>query len=242
MNVTETAPASAPSSANPGLLARIFGILVSPKETYAAVAARPRWLGVMAITLVIGAACQYIIFSSPGMQDAMVDQATRNPNVTDQQVEGIERFISILPYVISGAVLILGPLFSAIIAGILLLIFSTLMGGTATFKQVFAVSAHSGVVSTLSGLVTAALILVGAKPTGATPPGTNLGIFVPMLEETSFITNFLSSVDLILVWWILSLSIGLGVLYKRSTGGIATSLICLYVVFALIVGFARSGS
>jgi hypothetical protein len=242
MNVTETATASAPSSADPGLLARVFGILVSPKETYAAVAARPRWLGVMAITLVIAAGCQYIIMSSPAMQDAMVDQATRNPNVTDAQIDGIERFISILPYVIAGATLILGPLFSSIVAGILLLIFSTLMGGTATFKQVFALVAHSGVVSSISGLVSAGLILIGAQPTGATPPGTNLGIFVPMLEETSFIVSFLSSIDLILVWWALSLSIGLGVLYKRSTGGIATSLICIYLVIALILGFVRSGA
>lgn len=196
----------------------------------------------MAITLVIAASCQYIIFSSPGMQDAMVDQATRNPNVTDQQIDTIERFISILPYVISGATLILGPLFSAAVSGILLLVFSTLMGGTAKFKQVFAIGAHSGVVSSLSGVITAGLILSGAEPTGTTPPGTNLGIFVPMLEETSFITSFLSSIDLILVWWILSLSIGLGVLYKRRTGGIATSLICVYVVLALIIGFVRSGS
>ena len=215
---------------------------MSPKETYAAVAARPRWFGVLAITLVIAAACQYIIFSSLGMQDAMVDQATRNPNVTDQQIDTIERFISILPYVISGATLILGPLISAAISGILLLIFSTLMGGTATFKQVFAIGAHSGVVSSLSGMISAGLILLGAEPSGTTPPGTNLGIFVPMLEETSFITSVLSSIDLILVWWILSLSIGLGVLYKRRTGGIATSLICVYVVIALIIGFVRSGS
>jgi len=226
----------------PGLLARIVGVLTSPRSTFAAVAARPRWLGVMAITLVIGAACQYYIMSSQGMQDAMFEQATRNPNMSDQQVAGVERFISVLPYVIAGATLILGPLFSAVIAGILLLIFSTLMGGEAKFKQVYAVMAHSGVVSTVAALLGAGLIMLGAQPTGANPPGANLGIFVPMLEETSFVTQFLSAIDLVLVWWLVTLSIGLAVLYKRRTGGIAFTLLCVYVLIALIRGYAASGS
>jgi len=226
----------------PGLLARIVGVLTSPRSTFAAVAARPRWLGVMAITLVIGAGCQYYIMSSQGMQDAMFEQATRNPNMSDQQVAGVERFISVLPYVIAGATLILGPLFSAVIAGILLLIFSTLMGGEAKFKQVYAVMAHSGVVSTVAALLGAGLIMLGAQPTGANPPGANLGIFVPMLEETSFVTQFLSAIDLVLIWWLVTLSIGLAVLYKRRTGGIAFTLLCVYVLIALLRGYAGSRS
>ena len=226
----------------PGLLARIVGVVTSPRSTFAAVAARPRWLGVMAITLVIGAACQYYIMSSQGMQDAMFEQATRNPNMSDQQVAGVERFISVLPYVIAGATLILGPLFSAVIAGILLLIFSTLMGGEAKFKQVYAVMAHSGVVSTVAALLGAGLIMLGAQPTGANPPGANLGIFVPMLEETSFVTQFLSAIDLVLIWWLVTLSIGLAVLYKRRTGGIAFTLLCVYVLIALLRGYAGSRS
>jgi hypothetical protein len=220
----------------------MIGVLTSPRETFAAIAERPRWLGVLAITLVIAAACQYVILSSPDMQDAMIAQATRNPNMTDQQIAATEQFIPRLAAVFAGVTLVFGPVITAIIAGILMLIFSTLMGGAATFKQVYAVVAHSGVVSSLTGLLTAGMILIGAKPTGATPPGANLGIFVPMLEETAFVTQFLSAIDLVLIWWVVTLSIGLSVLYKRRTGGIATTLICLYVLFALVIGYARSGS
>jgi hypothetical protein len=220
----------------------MFGVLTSPRETFAAVAARPRWLGVMAITLAITATCQYVIFSSPDIQDAMIAQATRNPNVSDAQVAATEQFIPRLPAIFAGATLFLGPVFTAIIGGILLLIFSTLMGGAATFKQVYSVVAHSGVVSMLSGLLSAGLIMIGAPPTGPNPPGANLGIFVPMLEETSFVTQFLSAIDLVLVWWVVTLSIGLAVLYKRRTFGIAATLLCIYVLFALVIGYARSGS
>ena len=109
-------------------------------------------------------------------------------------------------------------------------------------KQVYAVVAHAGVVSMLAGVLSAGLITIGAPPTGPNPPGANLGIFVPMLDETSFVTQFLSAIDLVLVWWIVTLSIGLAVLYKRRTGGIAFTLFCLYVLFALVIGYARSGS
>jgi hypothetical protein len=220
----------------------MIGVLTSPRETFAAIAERPRWLGVLAITLVIAAACQYIILSSPDMQDAMIAQATRNPNMTDQQIAATEQFIPRLAAVFAGVTLVFGPVITAVIAGILMLIFSTLMGGAATFKQVYAVVAHSGVVSSLQGLLTAGMILIGAKPTGATPPGANLGIFLPMLEETAFLTQFLSAIDLVLIWWVVTLSIGLSVLYRRRTGGIATTLICLYLLFALVIGYARSGS
>jgi hypothetical protein len=237
VDTTTAQPAS-----QPGLLARMVGVLMSPKETFAAIAARPHWLGVMAITLAITATCQYVILSSPEMQDAMIAQATRNPNTSDAQVAATEQFIPRLPAIFAGATLFLGPLFSAIIAGILLMIFSTLMGGAANFKQVYSVLAHSGVVSMLSGLLSAGLIMIGAPPTGPNPPGANLGIFVPMLDETSFVTQFLSAIDLVLVWWVVTLSIGLAVLYRRRTFGIAATLLSFYFLFALVIGYARSGS
>jgi hypothetical protein len=65
-------------------------------------------------------------------------------------------------------------------------------------------------------------------------------VFVPMLEETSFVTIFLGTINLVLVWWVLSLAIGLGVLYRRRTGPIATALLFIYVVIALIVAMVRS--
>jgi hypothetical protein len=238
-DVTDATTVQEKPASGPGLLARLIGVLVSPKETFAAIAGNPKWLGAMAITLAIAAVCQYLILSSPPMQEEMIDQALRNPQANEQAAE---RIISILPYAISAVTLILGAGFNAIVAGLLMLIFSTLMGGSATFKQVYAVVAHSAVVSSLQGILTAALLLAGAKPSGTSPPGANLAIFVPMLDETSFVTKFLGAIDLILVWWIVTLSIGLAVMYRRRTGGIATTLVAIYVVIALIVGYVRSGS
>jgi len=230
----------------PNLLARIVGVFFSPENTFRAVVARPRWLGVMAITLVIGAACQYVILSSPELQDAIIDQQVRAMNsqgaASEQQIAGVERFIGMLPVIYAVATFVLGPLFVAAIAGILVGIFTTLMGGQGTFKQMYAVLTHSGVISTLSGVFSAALVVAGVPPVGVRPPGANLGIFVPMLEETSFVYLFLQTLDIFLLWWLVVLAIGIGVLYKRRPGGIATTLIGIYVVIALLVATFASGS
>jgi Yip1-like protein len=231
----------------PGLMARLVGVLLSPRETFAAVAAQPRWLGVMLVTIVMSSAGYYMILSSQDMQDAIVDQQVtameaRGTNVSDEQVANIERFIGFLPRIYAVGVFILGPLLGAAMAGIMTGIFSTLMGGNGTFKQVFAVMNHAGFIPAISALFISGMLAVGAKPVGVRPPGANLGVFVPMLEETSFLAVMFRSIDMFLLWWMVVLAIGLGVLYKRRTGPIATTFIGLYVVVALLIAVFTSGS
>ena len=232
---------------DPGLFARLIGVLFSPKETFAAIVARPRWLAVMVVTLVMSSAAYYVILSSQDMQDAIVDQQVRAMEsrgnvVSDQQIANIERFIGYLPVGYAVGIFVLGPLFGAAIAGIVTGIFTTLMGGNGTFKQVFAVMNHAGFIPAISALFIAGMLAVGAKPIGARPPGANLGVFLPMLEETSFLAVLLRSIDMFLLWWMVVLAIGLGVLYKRRTGPIATTFIGLYIVIALRIATFTSGS
>jgi len=232
---------------DPGLFARLIGVLFSPKETFAAIVARPRWLAVMIVTLVMSSAAYYVILSSQDMQDAIVDQQVRAMEsrgnvVSDQQIANIERFIGYLPVGYAVGIFVLGPLFGAAIAGIVTGIFTALMGGNGTFKQVFAVMNHAGFIPAISALFIAGMLAVGAKPIGARPPGANLGVFLPMLEDTSFLAVLLRSIDMFLLWWMVVLAIGLGVLYKRRTGPIATTFIGLYIVIALLIATFTSGS
>jgi len=246
--VTEVASVSdSVPGKSPGLLGRIVGVLFSPKETFAAVAARPRWLGVMLVTLIMSSASYYVILAAPEMQGAIVDQQisaleSRGTTVSDDQVANFERFIGYLPVGYAIGVFVLGPLVGAALAGIVMWIFTTLMGGNGTFKQVFAVMSHAGIISALSAVFVAGMLVAGARPIGVRPPGANLGVFVPMLEETSFVAVMLRSIDMFLLWWMVVAAIGLGVLYKRRTGPIATTFIGIYVVIAVLIAVFTSGS
>jgi len=68
----------------------------------------------------------------------------------------------------------------------------------------------------------------------------SLAVFVPLLDENSFPARLLGSIDLFLIWWMISLAIGLGVLYKRRTAPIATTMLVTYGVMGLAIAAVRS--
>lgn len=69
---------------------------------------------------------------------------------------------------------------------------------------------------------------------------TNLGVFAPFLEENSFMARLLGSIDLFHIWALVSLAIGLGVLYKRKTGPIGTALFIVYAVLIVALAAIRT--
>ena len=67
---------------NPGLLTRLIGVLFSPRETFAAIVARPKWLGAVTVVgLIMGGATFAQLSTDIGKELAL-----------DQQVSAIEAF------------------------------------------------------------------------------------------------------------------------------------------------------
>ena len=116
------------------------------------------------------------------------------------------------------------------VAGILVGVFNVVLGGEAAFVQVFAVVVGSGVVLALRGLFSAPLDY--ARETLSSP--TSLNAVLPFFEDNTFGARLLGSIDLFVVWWMVSLAIGMGVLYKRRTTPIATTLLAVYVAIATV--------
>ena len=61
--MTDTTTPSMPVPQLP-LLARIIGVIFSPKETFAAVAARPRWFGAIAVAVLIMGIADFALLST----------------------------------------------------------------------------------------------------------------------------------------------------------------------------------
>jgi hypothetical protein len=142
----------------------------------------------------------------------------------------------VMPYITGVSIVVMSPIIVLIFSGILFAIFNAGLGGEASFKQVMSIVVHAGVISTvsavLSGTVNYFMGRVGTL--------TNMGALLPMLSEKSFLSNFLGAVDLFLIWWIVVLAMGLGVLYKRRTQPIAISLLSVYAVIALGIALLKS--
>ena len=237
--MTDTAPATAPAEAAPkGLISRIFGVFFAPRATYAAVAAHPKWLGVLAVSCVLIAGGYFVFLSTEVGKKAAFDQQTQmiesfgiklNDAAYDRMEAGIERARYTTPI---GQVIVI-PIVLAIMAGILLGVFNALLGGDATYKQVYAILAHSTVIAVLQNLF--ALPLDYLRESLSSP--TTLGAIMPFVDEGTFLGRLLSTIDLFQVWSIVSVAIGLGVLYKRRTTPIAVSLfIVFFVILAAVAG------
>jgi hypothetical protein len=212
-----------------GLAARIFGVLTSPRATYADVAAHPRWLGVLLVVLTTTIASSSWLLSTSVGQRAVIDQQLQTlegfgRTVSDAQYQQMERMAPYSIYFAAAGQIIFLPLVTLVIAGLAIAIFNGALGADASFKQVFAVASFSTVVSAVRALFIP----------------TTLTAVLPFFEDNTFAARLLGAIDLFLIWWIVSLAIGLGVLYKRRTAPIATGFLLLYGAIALTIAAVRS--
>ena len=228
-----TAPVAS-SPAQKGLVARVLGIITSPRETYQTVVAHPRWFGVLALTAVIGAVCAALPMTTEAGRQSVLDQQVRSMesmgfNVSDEMYDRMQQGMGQAPVRTAVTVLIFAPVMAVIIAGLLWAIFNAAMGGDASFKQVLAIVAHAGVISTLGALFAAPINYLRGTMTS----GANLRVLLPMVDENTFAGRLMGSVDLFLIWWVVVMAIGLAVLYRRRTPPIAIALLAIYAVIAV---------
>lgn len=237
--MTETA--AAPVAAPLPLPARILGVLFSPRETFANVAAFPRWFGVLAVSLVILAGAQAGFLSTEVGREASIDQQIAQMEgfgvtVTDEMYGQLRDRAKYGPVIQAVAILLVSPVFTALIAGVLFGVFSGALGGQATFRQVFAVVAHTSVLNIVQALVMTPVNYLR----GTLSSATSIGVFFPMLEEGSFLSNLFGAIDLIIIWSVALMAIGLAVLYRRKTGPIFVSLVAVYAVIAIAIAAVKA--
>jgi hypothetical protein len=223
------------------LIARVIGVFTSPRAIYADIAARPTLLGALILTLVCGS-LPYVALSMTergkemtidrtyeGMQ--AFERALGQP-MPDRAYDEMEKSIrhpsalQIIGQFVGTAVVV--PIILAIEAGLLFVIFTSIMGGDGRFKQVMAIVVFASLIVAL-GMIFSVPIMY-AKRSYSSP--TALNVFAPFLDPRSFLGSFLGWIDIFRLWWIVSLSIGLAVLYRKRTGPIAITLMVVYGVFA----------
>ena len=240
--MTSTAPAAGSTPAPQNLFARYIGMIVSPKDTYAAILPVPRWFGMLALTAVIVAFFTALPMTTEAGRQAALDNQVQQMQslgftVSDEMYAQMEKGAARMPYTTGISILIMTPLIAVIIGGIFFAIFNAALGGEASFKQVLTVLAHAGAVSSLSAVLTGTINYLRGTAVSSV---ANLGALLPMLPEKSFAANLLGAVDIFLIWYIVVLAIGLAVLYKRRTQPIAISLLSVYAVIAIGIALFKS--
>jgi hypothetical protein len=216
-------------------------VFFSPRATYGEIVARPRALGALVAVIVIVAAATSAFLMTEVGKNAYIDQALNSMEgfgvtVTDQMMTRLETQAQYAPYITTAAQVVFVPVGAVVVAALALAIFNAILGGEGTFKQNFAIVAHSYFIVALGAVFSMPLFYINQSM--ASP--TSLAVFFKMIDEATFLGRLMGSIDLFRIWWIVSLSIGLGVLYKRRTGPIAWSLLGLYVILVLIIAGVRT--
>ena len=232
-----TDPGAASAPAPLSLVSRLLGVITSPKATFQAIVAYPKWFGAMAVTIIVSAVCAGGFMLSKVGQEAWLDAAIGgNAQINDQQIAAMERMAPYVGYFAIISIVVFIPVLYVVVSGILYAVFNAAMGGNATFKQVMAVVTHTGVIGLLGQLFTVPLNYARGSMTSA----TNLAVVFPFVPETSFLGRLLGTVELFLIWQLLVLAIGLGVLYRKRTQPIAISLFVVYAIIGLVIALVRS--
>src|SRR6186713_773460 len=155
MNSSATAAGATP--APKGLLARFIGIITAPKDTFASVVPSPKWLGILAVTTLIIAVFTALPLMTEAGRQAAIDQQVQQMQsfgmqVSDQVYDALQKGSGRMPYTTGGAILVFSPIMAVVFTAIIFVVFNVAMGGEASFKQVFAILSHAGVVSAVSAM------------------------------------------------------------------------------------------
>src|SRR3989442_14794109 len=87
-----------------GLIARLFGVVVTPRAAYADVAARPRALGATLVILLLACGSTFAFLSTDVGKNAMLDQQRQSMEsfgfkMNEQQMQRMEQGAARAPYV-----------------------------------------------------------------------------------------------------------------------------------------------
>jgi hypothetical protein len=150
-------------------------------------------------------------------------------DIDDAKYEELRQLSTYAPAYAVGAALLNGPVLILLVAaGVYLL-----WGGTkaVSFVQVWAVAVCSSVPLVLRQITAALTTYVGESSASA----TSIGAWLSSLNEASALARFVGALDLFVIWWIVVLAIGVGVLYQRSSRRLALTFLGAYAGVALVL-------
>jgi Yip1-like protein len=218
-----------------GFLPRLIGVIRCPRTTFRAVAASPRWVGLVVVLAVITAGSQALLFQTEVGQVALVDQWERTTLGFGQPVDEARyaEFQALSgkgPLYGVATALVAGPVLTMVVAVVVALLFGR-GNRNVSYSQVLAVVAHASVILAIRLLVSAPVSYAREAIGGA----TSLGLWFPALDAASFAGRFVGAVDVFVLWWVVLLAIGVAVLYGRRARSLAAAFLGVYAVLALLL-------
>lgn len=203
----------------PHIWIRCVQVLVAPGRLFAALRERPLWLAAM--LLGVGLAAGSAVLIPTEVWDAMVRRQMLESGMAPP--DGVQLSGTSLRIVTVIGIAVFWVVWSFVVSGFVTLVFGLLLGDGGRFRQYLAVTTHALLIAGVGGLLTVPLRIIRGDPQVT----LNLGLFLPL--GPGYLLNFLTMLDLFLLWSYVAIAIGAHEIDPRRGLGSAT---------VVMVGFA----
>lgn len=245
----EGAEPAAPAVAPPqGPFQRIAGVLFAPAPAFEDIARKPDVLVPLLLLVVFAYGSTALTVPRIDYEAMFASQAEqmreRNPNVSDADLERIQRFTMAVTRVMSWIGPALMMAWWAVVAGVLLLAFR-LFGGEGTYRQAFSATVYAWFPLMIFSILSTIVILARGSfdpMTAATLVKSNPAFLVDMKEQPVLFA-LLSSFDVFTLWTVALLVIGFSALSRSTRAKSAVIVVSLWALMIMIkTGFAAMGA
>lgn len=184
-------------------VARMIGVITSPRQTFEDIVRRPTWLLPFVLVVVVSVVTSYLLIDL--IADAQLEQM-QEQQMTEQQIEMASKMTRQFGWMFAVVTI---PLFYVIAAAVLLFTGNIVLGGTSNFRTIFSVSCWAGIISVVTSAISVPIML--ARGVFESPVSL---VFLAPDDKKSFLYNFFSSIDLFALWFVVVMGIGLAAAYR----------------------------
>ena len=230
--MTEAIGTAIPEQKSLSGFSRIVGIYFKPKEVFASLKVKPHWLLPFIIISIMSIIFGYLTYEAR-ISDGKA-KVQSNLNLSEEQKAQIEERID--QQARQKWTLGLAPIFVliylAFISLVLWLVFSLILGGRGSFKDMFSIFTYSCLVGIPAMIVQTPLIL--AK-NSIEKVHTDLALLLPVDLSDKFYYQFLAGLDFFNFWQVLLIATGVSIIYQITFKKSLATVTMLWILLILIV-------
>jgi hypothetical protein len=223
-----------PEEKTMGGASKILNLFFEPKRVFESLKIKPTWLVPFIIVALLGMSFYY--FAYPMIISEQIAKIKANEKIPAEQKEAIIEKMQGTghPPVWQLGISPIGMLvYLAVASAVLFFVFNVLLGGDSSFRKVFSVYCYSALVGIPATIVKLPLTLVKKSA----DVQTSLALLLSPDVKEKFLYKVFSSFDIFVIWQVILISMGMGVLYKYSTKKAFTAVLVLWVIWI----FLKSG-
>ena len=218
---------------------KVIYIFTNPSKVFYSLRKNPTWL--LPLLLIIFMTILFTVVTKNLMieyrKEVILNTTSIPEEKKDMLLERMDNMTAKSYYIQSiGGGLIGLVLVYLLAAGVFIFVGNFILGGKASFKQVFALYVWGGMVSLIELPIKGGMAL--AK--GSVKVYTSLAVFMDPAQSQTTLFKLLNAVDIFTIWKIILWSMGFAIIYHFSQKKSYITIISIYVFYILLsIGLGR---